>query len=135
MNRTRIHQIVYILCVGGLILHLRTAFLGSSEAVDSSIKLLAWSLLPYLIIIVFRKASYGALCSAVVVFLFDLYMHLEVFVWPHSSTSAIGLLFMPMWNLVLVVPLSFLAGYFIEARIKKKNKQTTHNNAIETDRG
>ena len=128
MNTDRTRQIVYALCLGGLILHLKTAFWESSEPFDSfSLKLLLLSLTPYVIIILFRKASYGALCAAIVVFLFDLFMHLEAFVWPSSSTAALGLLFMPIWNLVFFLPLSFLAGYFIEERIKKRNRQNTHN--------
>jgi hypothetical protein len=126
MNTSHRQKIAYALCFGGLILHLKTAFWESSEPTDSSsIKLLAWSLIPYLVIIGFRKASYGALCAAIVVFLFDLFMHLEVFVWPSSSTAALGLLFMPLWNLVLFIPLSFLAGYFIENKIKKNETATS----------
>ena len=126
MNSDRKRQIVYSLCLGGLILHLKTEFWESAEPFDIfSLKLLLLSLAPYVIIILFRKASYGALCAAIVVFLFDLFMHLEVFVWPSSSTAALGLLFMPIWNLFFFVPLSFLAGYFIGERIKKKNKTKT----------
>jgi hypothetical protein len=135
MNRDRKRYIVYALCLGGLILHLKTAFWESAEPFDSfSLKLLLGSLIPYVCIIIFRKASYGALCATIVVFLFDLFMHLEAFVWPSSSTAALGLLFMPIWNTVFFVPLSFLAGYFIQERINKKNIQTTHNKPIEADR-
>lgn len=71
-------------------------------------------MIPYFIIFVFRKASYGALCAATMVFLWDLYVHLEVFVWSSSSTASIGLIFAPIVNIVLVIPLSFLVGYFIK---------------------
>ena len=121
MNRNFIQNIIYTLCIGGLILHLKTAFLESSEPTSSfSFILLGWSLIPYLLIIVLRKASYGALCASVSVFLFDLFIHLEVFVWPGSSTAALGLLFAPLWNLVISLPLSFLAGHFIEKKLKMK---------------
>lgn len=136
MNGDRKRQIVYALCLGGLMLHLKTAFWESSEPFESfSLKLLIGSLIPYVVIILFRKASFGALFAATAVFLFDLSMHLEAFVWPSSSTAAIGLLFMPLCNILFIVPLSFLAGYFFEERIrKKKNKQTTPNKPIEADR-
>lgn len=126
MSLSGIQKATYVLIFGGLILHLKTAFWKSSDPFSSfSIGLLVWSLFPYVaIIIASRKALYGGLCAGVVVFLFDLFMHLEVFVWPSSSTAALGLLFMPLWNLVLFIPLSFLAGYFIEKRLKKKNERT-----------
>lgn len=126
MRLSGIQKATYVLIFGGLILHLKTAFWKSSDPFSSfSIGLLGWSLFPYVaIIIASRKASYGGLCAAIVVFLFDLFMHLEVFVWPSSSTATLGVLFMPLWNLVLFIPLSFLAGYFIEKRLKKKNELT-----------
>lgn len=43
----------------------------------------------------FAAASLGA----------DLLMHYSVFIAPKGSTAALGLLFMPIWNLVLVGPL------------------------------
>ena len=132
MNRHFIQKIIYTLCIGGLILHLKTAFWESSEPASSfSFILLGWSLIPYLLIIVFRKASYGALCASVSVFLFDLFIHLEVFVWPGSSTSALGLLFAPLWNLVISLPLSFLAGHFIGKTIKKKTELADHKKESE----
>jgi hypothetical protein len=126
MKITRIQKIVHVLVLCGLILHLKTAFWKSSDPWSGfSIGLLIWSLFPYLaIVIASRKASYGALCAVIVVFLFDLFMHLKVFVWPSSSTASLGLLFMPLWNMVLFIPLSFLAGYFIEKRLKKKDEIT-----------
>ena len=126
MRLSGIQKATYVLIIGGLILHLKTAFWKSSDPFSSfSIGLLVWSLFPYVaIIFASRKAFYGGLCAAIVVFLFDLFMHLEVFVWPSSSTATLGVLFMPLWNLVLFIPLSFLAGYFIEKRLKKKNELT-----------
>ena len=124
MNDQRMRQIVYVLCLGGLILHLKTAFLESAGPIDSFIiKILSMSLAPYVIIIVFKKFIYGACCAAIVVFLLDLFMHLEAFVFPSSSTASLGLLFMPVWNIVLFLPLSFLAGFIIK-KIKAKKENT-----------
>jgi len=120
MKIRSINRVIYVICLGGLMLHLKTAFWESSEVNSFALQVLAFSLLPYLIILAFRKSSYGALCAAIVIFLFDLYMHLEVFVWPSSSTAALGLLFLPLWNLVLFLPISFLAGKFLEKRLKRE---------------
>ena len=119
MDKIRINHIVYLLCLGGLFLHLKTTLWELSGSINSfSIKLLLGSLIPYVIIIIFRKQSYGALCAATVVFLFDFFLHLEAFVWPSSSTAALGLLFMPFINVTIFIPLSFLIGYLI-----KKDRQ------------
>lgn len=34
----------------------------------------------------------------------DVFMHYSVFVAPKGSTAALGLLFMPLWNLLLIGP-------------------------------
>ena len=123
MRLSGIQKATGVLIIGGIILHLYTVFWKSADPFSSfSIGLLVWSLLPYAaIVFVSGKTSYGALCAVIIVFLFDLFMYMEVFVWPSSSTAALGLLFMPLWNLALFVPLSFLLGYFMEKRLKKKN--------------
>ena len=112
---TRIRQIIYVLILCGLILHLKTAFWECTDPGGRlSIRMLILSMIPYIIIFAFRKASYGALCAATIVFLFDLRIHLQIFVWSSSSTASIGLIFAPIVNIVLVIPLSFLVGYFIK---------------------
>ncbi len=113
---TRIRRIIYVLILCGLILHLKTAFWECADpGCRLSIKLLILSMIPYIIILVFIKASYGALCAAIMVFLFDVRMHLQIFVWSSgSATAAIGLEFWPIVNIVLVIPLSFLVGHFIK---------------------
>lgn len=67
-----------------------------------------------------KDPIYGSLCAAVLVFAIDVWMHLEIFVFPSSSTAALGLLFMPLWNLVLVIPVSYLVGSLISKKIAKQ---------------
>lgn len=124
MKTSRVHIGVHALVLCGVVLHLKTAFWESSDPWSGfSIGLLLWSLLPYLVVeLAGRKSSWGALCAVVAVFLSDLYVHLGVFVWPDSSTAPLGLVAMPLWNLVLLVPVSFLAGYFIEKRFNRKTE-------------
>lgn len=124
MQTSRVHIGVHALVLCGLLIHLKTAFRESSDPWSGfTVGLLLWSLLPYLVIeLASRKSSWGALCAAVAVFLADLYVHLAVFVWPGSSTAPLGLVAMPLWNLVLVVPVSFVAGYVIEKRFKNKDE-------------
>jgi hypothetical protein len=127
MTKHKLQKIIFILLLAGFVIHFKEVFWEISESakptITSLLLELAWGTLPYLVIFALRnKTFYGALFAATVVFCFDLMMHLEVFYFPSSSTAALGLLFMPFWNLVLFTPLSFLAGNFIETRLKKKNK-------------
>lgn len=121
-NRSRIRIIIYILIIAGVVIHSKTAFVESSEVDLTSIYLLIWSVIPYILIFIFRKSLYGSLCAAIIVFIFDLWVHLQVFVFPKSSTAAIDLLIVPLWNLILVIPLSYLIGLMIEKGIEKKKK-------------
>lgn len=124
MKTSRAHIGVHVLVLCGVVLHLKTAFWESADPGSGfTIGLLLWSLLPYLVVeLAGRKSSWGALCAAVVVFLSDLYVHLGVFVWPGSSTAPLGLVAMPLWNLVLLVPVPLLVGYVIEKRNRKKDE-------------
>lgn len=128
MNPIRIRQVIYFLIFLGTALHLKAEFLESSDPGPLfSIGVLIWSLVPYFVIFIFRKFLYGPLCAAVLVFAFDLWMHLEAFVFPSSSTSALGLLFMPLWNLVLVIPVAYLVGLLISKKIAKRKKRIKFN--------
>ncbi len=41
----------------------------------------------------------------------DLYMHYAAFLRPRSSTAALGLLLMPLWNLVLIGPIGAASAW------------------------
>ncbi len=124
MSAKRIRQIIYVLIFLGTAIHLKAAFWESSDLGSGfSIGVLLWSILPYFMIFIFRKFLYGSLCAAVLVFALDLWMHLEVFVFSSSSTAALVLLFMPLWNLVLVIPVAYLVGSMISKRLAKRTKE------------
>jgi hypothetical protein len=124
MKPARTRQAIYLLIFLGTGLHLKAELWGSSDPGSLfSIGVLVWSLVPYFVIFILRKFSYGSLCAATLVFAFDLWMHLEAFVFPSSSTSALGLLFMPLWNLVLVIPVAYLVGSMISKRLAKRTKE------------
>ncbi len=48
----------------------------------------------------------------------DIYGYMEVFVFPSSSTSALLLLFLPFWLIVLIMPIGFLGGWLVELLIR-----------------
>ena len=103
----------------GVLLHAYTVlFLAEGAFGFFQIGIFFWSCLPYAICVVMWKygwtapAAFGATFAGAA----DLWMHYQVFVAPRGSTAALGLLFMPLWNLFIVVPLGALLGSWIGKR-------------------
>lgn len=81
-----------------------------------------WSCLPYLacaFVAVVKKKPLFALGGALGTFAFDLYMYYSVFIHPVSSTSALGLLFAPLWNLLLFGPLGAALFWLVASLLRK----------------
>lgn len=101
--------ITLALCSAGVALHLYTAVFkaeGGMAAIVFLIGLFLWSCTPYAIAALLargRRAVWG-LGAAAPCFAADLFMHYSVFIAPKGSTAALGLLFMPLWNLVVIGP-------------------------------
>jgi len=111
---TRAAALVTLISLG-LGLHAYIAFFMSAGGPDSfGIGLLQWSIVPYLvagaIALISRNALMGIVAAGLVL-LVDAWTFYEVFIHPKGSTAALALLWMPLWNLVLVVPLGALAGW------------------------
>jgi hypothetical protein len=80
---------------------------------------LFWSLVPYalcLIVAALSASSIPALAGAIVALLFDLGAHNDVFVHPTSSTAGLALLFVPLWNTLVFVPLAMFAAWSLSLR-------------------
>jgi hypothetical protein len=131
MEEPKARRLCYIGLGTATLLHLSTALLENSGPIDSfTLALLGKSLLPYgiafIVMLPFRKPriALGAIGAILVM---DIWMYFNVFVAPLSSTAALGLLFMPFWNLVLVCPLGCLLGwFFIERRaLSRKPEEAT----------
>ena len=85
--------------------------------------LFAFSLTPYAVAVML--ARFGRMASSAVGFaagalIGDLYMHYSVFIAPKGSTAALGLLFMPLWNLLIIGPVGALIGWAIARFIGKR---------------
>jgi hypothetical protein len=108
----------------GMLLHTYTGFFKTSGEIDLfSLKITGFSWLPYLVCLVLAIAIRNPLiplCGAILPLILDLMMYYSVFIHPTSSTAAIGLLFMPLWNLVLFMPIGLLAGFLI---VRLKNRK------------
>ena len=77
-----------------------------------------WAMTPYALCAIVARLSVYAVPANVgisVAFLFDLGMHHEIAA-STSSTRGLGYIFMPLWNLILLAPLSML---FIQWVLKK----------------
>ncbi|MES2610280.1 MAG: hypothetical protein V4679_08575 [Pseudomonadota bacterium] len=97
------------LCGVGVALHLYTALFkaeGGMDAIAFLIGLLLWSCTPYAIAALLsrgRRVLWG-LGAAAACLAADVFMHYSVFIAPKGSTAALGLLFMPLWNLLVIGP-------------------------------
>ena len=99
------------LCGAGVALHLYTALFKAERLADPAgqafmVGLVLVSCLPYAIAAVLargRRVVWG-LGAAAACLAGDMFMHHSVFIAPKGSTAAIGLLFMPFYNLLLIGP-------------------------------
>jgi hypothetical protein len=109
-------QRIAILLAAGVLLHAYTATFHAEGGWGARLGLFAWSCSPYVIcaVIAFRlDRPAAALGGAALALAADLLVHVSVFVDPQSSTAGLGLLFMPLWNLLIVVPIGTLIGWLI----------------------
>lgn len=78
-----------------------------------------WALLPYLLVLVlacFKGTRLPALAGGVVALLVDLWTLREVFIDPKSSTASLALIWMPLWNMILFVPIATLIAWAVSRR-------------------
>jgi hypothetical protein len=110
------------LAATGFCLHSYTMlFLGDYRAgtflFGFALSLWLWSLLPYAAgLLLYWKLFWQlkAVGWLICVLIMDLLMHRAVFIEPESSTAALGLLFMPLWNLLVVGPAGALLGWLAQ---------------------
>lgn len=82
--------------------------------------LFTWSMLPYVLgLLVGRDNPLAGALGVLPALPLDAYMYYSVFVAPDSSTAALGLLSMPAFNLLVVLPVGMLLGYAISRRQRR----------------
>ena len=90
-----------------------------------SFGVVGWSLLPYGVAVVIAIATSQPLFGIVpasLALLLDLYTFFVVRFVSHSSTAALAYLWVPLWNLVLAIPLG-VAGAFLWVRFRRANRR------------
>jgi hypothetical protein len=84
-----------------------------------------WSLAPYAVAVIIAVRTRQPLLGIVpasLALLLDLYTLIVVRYVSHSSTAALAFLALPLWNLVLVVPVG-VAGAFLWLRFRNANSR------------
>ena len=116
-----------IIIAMGMILHVYTGYHFFKTSVETDLLLLrgiiVWSWLPYLVCLLLAVGKRNfliPLCGALLPLCLDLMTYHSVFINPTSSTAPLALLFMPLWNLMLFMPLGLLAGSLIVRAKKRK---------------
>ena len=121
------HRSFVLTIAAGCLLQLYTfAFKADGGWSLFVVGLFAFSLTPYVVAAIVarvgRMAS-SALGFAAGALIGDLYMHYSVFIAPKGSTAALGLLFMPLWNLLILGPVGALLGWAIARYIRKLSRK------------
>ena len=91
---------------------------------EPSIMFFLWALLPYIVcLFVFLLSDSGApaIAGAIVALALDAAAFDTVFVHPTTSTSALALLFIPLWSTIVFVPLTVFGTKFVIRRLQSRN--------------
>lgn len=114
--------------LAGVFLHTYTALFVAEGGMSAFlVGLFLWSCLPYAIagVLPFFRIRPGIAAGyAFGALLGDLFMHYSAFINPKGSTAALGLLFMPMWNLALLGPIGAVVAWVIHRRLAGKRRNS-----------
>jgi hypothetical protein len=110
------------------IYHVFRAFISTEGISKFSLGVMAWSIVSYIICLIILN-SFGipvkALIAGLFILIMDIWVHVDVFLSPSGSTAAVGLLFIPLWNMVLIIPIGCFLGWLIEKYYEfEKTKQS-----------
>jgi hypothetical protein len=111
-----IERVATSLIAFGVVLH---TYEHAVEAEWGSVAFWLWSLSPYIvatIILVRFRHAHAATGALAVPVLLDLMTFFSVFVSPQGSTAALAMLFTPLWNLLVFVPLGAAVGRWVRNR-------------------
>src|SRR5262245_3901552 len=117
-----IRKLAFLLIGCGVLLHAYTAFFKAEGPFSGFLLgLMLWSWLPYIgsaVLLLVWKNAHVAFGAALFALGADMVAFYSAFINPTSSTAALGLLFMPLWNLLLFAPVGALLGWLISKRAR-----------------
>lgn len=112
---SRVRSVATVLALSGLLLHAIGAIVDwGQQPRGLSLALMVWSWLPYLTGLLLRFAIRNAVIPTVGLagpLILDFLNYYSVYVASASSTAALGLLWAPFWNMVVVGPIGLLIGW------------------------
>jgi hypothetical protein len=124
----------YALLLFGAVLHTYTHLV---ESESFSLGWWLWSLAPYIaasIFIVIFKRPHATAGALIIPAFLDAGNFYSVFIHPESSTAALGMLFVPFWNLVVLVPIGAAIGWWVGYRIRITAEDMPSNKSLERTR-
>jgi hypothetical protein len=123
--------IAFGLLIYGLAIHSYIVlFKAEGDLNGFLIGLWVWSLSPYVVGAVLLRLRRNACAAAgwlVLPTMLDAVTYYDVFINPMHSTAELGLLFAPLWNLLLLRPLGGFAGWMFERKLGRA--ETASNKA------
>jgi hypothetical protein len=112
-----VHPLVLWLAAATLALHAYECLHAASRP---SLGFLLWSLVPSaacMLLGSMRRLRTLMVAPTAAALLLDLWNHYAIFINPGSSTAGLGMIFIPLWNLLIVIPLmAFLAHKLVRRR-------------------
>jgi hypothetical protein len=126
MRTSSIAKLALLFCGIGVLLHFYTAAFKTEGGLTSFlVALVLWSCLPYAVsaaLAMLQRTQVFGLGGAAACLAADVFMHYSVFIAPKGSTAAMGLLFMPLWNLLALGPAgAAIAWCFFKLSARRSN--------------
>lgn len=122
--RTAARRWLLVIVALGVALHVYTFALKAEGGVSLfAVGLFCWCIAPYVLAaaVGWRHLHAGiAAAYAAAALVGDVWMHHAVFIAPRSSTAALGLLFMPLWNLLVLGPAAALMAWLAVRRLARQ---------------
>lgn len=110
----RPHVGTFVVAAAAAVLHAIECFAEGLS--DASLGFFVWGMTPYCLCLLIsslgtRRAA--PIVGGVLALAADVLVHVEVFVAPQSSTSALLLIFVPLWSNLVIVPAGTIVAWLI----------------------
>ena len=115
------HPVTLALIAAAFALH---GYEGYSGTEDFPAVFFAWSMGPYVLLLAvssLKPLRAPSIAGAAIALAFDALIHYQVFVHPTSSTAAIALLFAPIWNALVFIPIAVAMAWQAARKRKESN--------------
>lgn len=120
-----------VLLTLGVVLH---TYVWSVEASSFAIQLWLLALVPYAagaILLLLFKRPHAAAGAMILPALLDIGTFYSVFIDPRGSTAALGLIFVPLWNIGIFAPIGAAIGWWVGYRIRIAAEEMPSNKSLE----